>query len=392
MFVLVLLFTVLNGIIALPSGMPCGWNVRAVASNLGSSTDVCPLDATRTIVTRKSGVIQLVKNNQVIRALDLSSVVESSGELGVMSCAVDASTNLVYISYTFRNTTNGQKCVLRVSRWKFDAATESLVGEQVILGACRTNSDCLPIHKLFHAGGAMAFSPDGVLFVSTGDAQLYEGGSVIDTSYLAPQEHNDYRGKILRINKDTGEGLLDNPWFSPEQPIASRVFGTGFRNPWAMTFGPEYDANNPEIFVYHVGFYKWESLVRIKRGGNGGWPCFEATRITPQKTNAFCQQQNNRSLALNQIPPPLSSSWTRFDNRTILWEYAHNGQSACIIGAAVIPLAFPEPFGGSFIGADYSRGWLFSTRGRKRFHHRCDGSTERCSNQKCWKQSMVVAE
>ncbi len=93
-----------------------------------------------------------------------------------------------------------------------------------------------------HNGGRIRFSPDGTLFVGTGDAG--------DTSL--PQQADSVNGKILAVDVKTKK---------------STIFSTGHRNPQGLCF----DAAGRFLSTEH-GPDRGDEINVITQGGNGGWP------------------------------------------------------------------------------------------------------------------------
>ncbi len=135
------------------------------------------------------------------------------------------------------------------------------------------SADCLP-SPVDTDGADFVFAPDGTLFVSTG----YGGGQEhVETSAFLAQNRDSLAGKILHIDRD-GNGLPSNPyWDDDPQSNASKVWAQGFRNPWRMAMLP----GTKTLAVGDVGWDSFESLYRVTRGGDYGWPCYEGGRKTP---------------------------------------------------------------------------------------------------------------
>jgi glucose/arabinose dehydrogenase len=104
-----------------------------------------------------------------------------------------------------------------------------------------------------HDGGRLAFGPDGMLYVSTGDAS--QGRRAQDADSLG--------GKILRIRPD-GRIPGDNP--DPDSPVWSR----GHRNVQGLAFD-----SRGRLWASEFGQHTWDELNLIEAGANYGWPVVE---------------------------------------------------------------------------------------------------------------------
>jgi putative heme-binding domain-containing protein len=123
-----------------------------------------------------------------------------------------------------------------------------------------------------HNGGDLHFGPDGMLYISTGDA----GNPNPPDPFNTGQDISDLLSSILRIDvdqRDEGKNYAipkDNP-FAAMPGTRPEVWAYGLRNPWRMSF----DRKTGELFVGDVGWELWESIHRVERGGNYGWSAME---------------------------------------------------------------------------------------------------------------------
>jgi glucose/arabinose dehydrogenase len=160
--------------------------------------------------------------------------VAAAGEGGLLGLAVArdfAATGLVYAYFTARADN-------RVVRFKLGDRTPP----QVIFSGI----DKAGIHN----GGRIAFGPDGMLYVGTGDAG--------DRS--AAQNRADSNGKILRLTPD-GKPAPGNPF------AGSPVWSLGHRN----VQGLAWDASGT-MYGIEFGQNRFDEVNVIEPGKNYGWP------------------------------------------------------------------------------------------------------------------------
>ncbi len=118
-----------------------------------------------------------------------------------------------------------------------------------------------------HDGGRIAFGPDGMLYVGTGDA--LNSANAQDPSSLG--------GKILRLTPE-GQVPHDNPF--PGSP----VWTYGHRN--VQGFG--WDSHGT-MWASEFGQNTWDELNIIVPGSNYGWPAVEGIGHDPKYTDPVAQ-------------------------------------------------------------------------------------------------------
>lgn len=101
-----------------------------------------------------------------------------------------------------------------------------------------------------HNGGRIAFGPDGMLYVATGETR----------NPALSQDPRSLAGKILRMTP-TGSVPADNPF------PGSVVYSIGHRNPQGLAW----DAAG-RLWATEFGDKGWDELNRIEAGRNYGWP------------------------------------------------------------------------------------------------------------------------
>ena len=118
-----------------------------------------------------------------------------------------------------------------------------------------------------HNGGRIAFGPDGMLYVATGDAGQPE---------LA-QDPASLAGKILRIDPEgavpEGNPVTDSP-----------VWSLGHRNVQGLAFDAE-----GRLWATEFGSKDADELNLIEPGANYGWPAVEGTGGDPAYVNPQAQ-------------------------------------------------------------------------------------------------------
>jgi glucose/arabinose dehydrogenase len=151
----------------------------------------------------RNGRISLLKTNGDLTVL-LTRAVNATGEAGLLGLAIDPAYSVNHYVYVYESTDSN-----RVARLSFN--NEVLSDDRIIVSG-------IP-RSLNHDGGALAFGPDGYLYIGTGDAQ----------KPMLAQDKNSPAGKILRVDRD-GRPAAGNPF-------GNRVWSYGHRNDRAWSFG-----------------------------------------------------------------------------------------------------------------------------------------------------------
>lgn len=136
----------------------------------------------------------------------------------------------------------------------------------------------LPNTSSLHVGGEVHFPPGetGVVMFATGDGA---GGGAAGARNL-----DRYSGKMLRVDRITGLGLPDNPFFNGDAAsVRSRVWAYGFRNPFQWQF---YTVNGDPLVVYNSeNGNSTDRFSRFVRGSDGAWAGDDAAFIAPPDPN-----------------------------------------------------------------------------------------------------------
>jgi glucose/arabinose dehydrogenase len=221
----------------------------------------------RIFVAEQEGAIRVIRDGALVDEpfLDISERIKAGGEQGLLGLAFhpDFPTDpRFFVNYT---DTKGDT---RVSSFVVDPASPDRADPE-------SEVRLLFIDQPYanHNGGALAFGPDGFLYISTGD-----GGSGGDP-HGNGQSLETLLGKILRIDVDKTEGdnayavPADNP-FVGEAGALPEIFVYGLRNPWRMSF----DRANGDLWIGDVGQSSWEEIDVVRSGTSGqnfGWNLME---------------------------------------------------------------------------------------------------------------------
>lgn len=218
---------------------------KVVAENLNIPWEIVFLPDGSMLVTERGGTLKHIASGTIIPV----NGVAHRGEGGLLGMALHPNfkNNQFLYLYSTTNTSSGLKN--RVERYRF--GNNQLSDRTSIIENIPGSSN--------HDGGRIAFGPDGMLYITTGDAEKTENA----------QDKNSLAGKILRL-RDDGSVPADNPF-------GNAVYSYGHRNPqgitwdaqgnlWATEHGPSgAQTGNDE-------------LNKIVKGGNYGWPNIRGTQ------------------------------------------------------------------------------------------------------------------
>ena len=245
-----------------------------------------PADGTRLYVVERPGRIRRVGAAGVF--LDLSAHVSLGSERGLLSMAFAPDYATSGLLYVFHTDPGGDLTVAEYRRASAEAADPA--SRRVVLVVEHSA-------QANHNGGQLAFGPDGLLYVSTGDGG--GGGDPMGSG----QSLATRLGKLLRIDPRASATApygvpADNP-FTGTAGAAPEIWAYGLRNPWRVSF----DRATGDLVVADVGQNLWEEVDYVPRsagggrGANFGWNCFEGRNVF----NALCS-------APGHVPPVLQLS------------------------------------------------------------------------------------
>jgi glucose/arabinose dehydrogenase len=228
--------------------------VRTVTSGLDSPWGLAQLpDGDLLVSSRDTGKILRVDTGSG-KKTTLGTVpgVDPGGEGGLLGIA--PAPNDPHLLYAYLTTASDNRVVRMLYQ------PDKPAGRR--LGAPDTVFKGIPKGPV-HDGGRIAFGPDGMLYVGTGETG--ERGKA--------QDKTSFAGKILRMTPD-GEPAHGNPW--PD----SVVYSYGHRN----VQGLAWDADG-RLWASEFGQDTWDELNLIEPGHDYGWPEAEGAAHEPGLTD-----------------------------------------------------------------------------------------------------------
>ncbi len=314
MILRVFIALVMSGLISLPSvahALPARFAQSVVARGLDRPTAMAFLPDGRLLVTEQGGKLRIIKQGRLLTIPYLSVRTTDAGERGLLGIAIDpqfSHNHFVYVYYTVP----GSPAHNRVRRYTQSSGQPDIAQT----GSGVTILDLDPLSSATnHNGGAIHFGPDGKLYIGVGENANGDNAELL-TNRL---------GKILRINKD-GSIPTDNPLLSQTTGRNGSIWAYGLRNPFTFAF----DSTTDQLFINDVGQSAWEEVDLGQAGANYGWPTCEG-KCPPTKLAVA------RKLTVDPI-----------------YQYAHNGESAAITGAAFYRAQlYPSIYRGNYFFGDY---------------------------------------
>jgi glucose/arabinose dehydrogenase len=247
--------------------------------------------------------------------LDVSSLIVSGGEQGLLGIAFSPDGRYLYLDYT---DVNGDT---HVAEWAMRGGRPDPGSRRNVLTVDQPYAN--------HNGGQLAFGPDGYLYVALGD-----GGSAGDP-HGNGQSLDTLLGKILRISPRPSGGRpygipRDNP-FVGRSGARPEIWAYGLRNPWRFSFDPV----TRDLWIADVGQGEWEEIDHqpAGRGGqNYGWNALEGSHRFLGEAPA------------GVVGPVL--------------EYSHQNGTCTVIGGSVYRGRAIPNLTGAYLYGDYCAGWV----------------------------------
>jgi glucose/arabinose dehydrogenase len=288
-----------------------------------------PGDRKRLFVVEQGGRVRLLLNGRRVKRpfLDLTSLVKSGGEQGLLSIAFApdySRSGRFYVDYTDRD---GNTRVQELRRSKRSPNRASRSSRRQVLFVDQPFSN--------HNGGNLVFGPDGYLYIGLGDGG--SGGDPMGNS----QDLGTLLGKMLRIDPRPSDGKPygippDNPFVNMPR-ARPEIWAYGLRNPWRYAF----DRETGDLWIGDVGQSSWEEIdlqrVGSPGGENYGWNRMEGDHAYDGGT-----------------PPP--------DYVPPMHEYSSAGPACAVTGGYVYRGTLIPELRGAYLFADFCLGRIMALR------------------------------
>jgi glucose/arabinose dehydrogenase len=393
-----------------------------VLEGLPISTAVAFAPQGKVFLAVKAGIVRVVDQGVLLSTpfLDISGIVNKSTDRGLLGLAVDPqfpTKPYIYLSYVYDPPGMAldvqEPRVIRIVRYRADAAQgynvampdseEILVGKQSIAAhipesvpagspniperaACMTGltmegnpiEDCIPCDALSHTAGTLIFGPDRDLYASLGDGADYTGPTQVG---FRAQNIDSLSGRVLRLNPDTGAGLLGNPFYDATKPSSnkSRTWSNGLRNPFRITINPQ----NGQVYMGDVGTSYYEE-INAGKGANFGWPCYEGG-FTVREVKEGVPDISARQVGYRVHPRTVDFCNAMYEKGAAIvtkpvYTYRHPyDETGRDLGSSITGVSFysgtgyPSEFQGALFYADYAQRFIkyltFDATGKPTSHH-----------------------
>lgn len=206
----------------------------------------------RALVTQKRGQLKLVTVGGA--SVDVGGVpaVAYGGQGGLGDVVLHpgfAANRWIYLSHAEAGTGSTRGAVVVRYRIDFSGSGATLADRRVIW----TQSP--KVTGEAHYGHRIAFGPDGLLWITSGDRQKLDPA----------QDLSSHLGKVIRLHDD-GRVPADNP-FAEAGGARAQIWSWGHRNPLGIAF----DAAG-QLWTHEMGPAGGDELNLVEKGSNYGWP------------------------------------------------------------------------------------------------------------------------
>ena len=266
------------------------FEISEVATNISTPWGLDFLPNGDLLFTERIGRINVIDAETGIQnavAADMSTLFVS-GTAGLLGLAVDPNFSSNRRFYTCQNRQAPE--ALEIIAWQMNQAgtSSSRIGLPLVSEPSGNG----------HVGCQIRVDGDGFLWATFGD-------NFIGTN---PQDLGTHLGKVLRINRFTGEGAPGNPFGDSADETTRRIYSFGHRNVQGIAFRPGTD----QVYSIGHGSAVDDEINVLVSGGNYGWDPVPEGPI-PDPNRPFYDEVNNPMTDLTKFPDAIQAAWSSGD-------------------------------------------------------------------------------
>lgn len=331
------------------------------------------------------------------KTLNTEGVNAEEGLMGLQKDPNYATNHWIYVFYS----PTGDEWVNRLSRFKYKDGVFDKASEQVILDVGSQREICC------HTGGSIAFGPDNLLYLSTGDnatpfneknAKYVNDGYAPLNDIPGHEQYdarrssgntNDLRGKILRIkvNEDGSYEIPEGNLFTVgTEKTRPEIYTMGHRNPYRISVDPkkgyvywgEVGPDSRKDDMEKRGPMGYDEMNQAREAGNFGWPLFIADNKpyvdydyeTGESGNTFDAEKpindSKNNTGLRELPPaqPAYAFYPYAESKEFpqLGTGGRNAMAGPTYYSDLYPNGgeLPDYYDGKVIVYDWMRGWMMA--------------------------------
>ena len=242
-------------------------SAKVIQRGLTNPWDVAFAPTGQMFVSERPGRVRVYRNGAKgaeLLATKTITDVHAEGEAGVMGIAIHRNFTNHRFLYVCASRNDEGRWLNQVLRYRVRNNWTLVFDRYIIRAGMRAHT--------VHNGCAVEHGPDGMIWISMGDAARPERA----------QDPDRLNGKILRVSPG-GRVPADNPvWPGHSQP--SRVYSIGHRNPQGIAFEP----GTGRVYATEHGPERDDEINWIRKGRNYGWPCVTGTNNSYLPATAGC--------------------------------------------------------------------------------------------------------
>lgn len=301
----------------------------------------------RALVTEKTGELWLLnKDGSKAGKITGAPAVDAKGQGGMGDIIVHpdfASNGIVFISYVERDAKSKRLsgAIVESAKLTLGATTGKLSKRQ------RIWTQTPKVTGNGHYGHRLAVSPDGFLFISSGERQKFTPAQSMDMNL----------GKSIRLNQD-GSTPKDNPFYIGDGSFSDQIWTLGHRNPLGIAFDPE-----GRLWMQEMGPRDGDELNLIVRSENYGYP-----EVSEGKHYSGVNIPNHAEIPIYEAPklawvPAISPAGLMFYTGDLFADWKGDAFLGGLSSQALIRVEFTE--GDDDVSANEAERYEWGTRIRE---------------------------